>query len=376
MNVTRNKSVSPLFEEEVRGSLLLLFLFFALSLHAQVVTVYKAGKAIGCFASPDSMMFSDTYPDFAASTVFAVSDTSYVHFSRGNLQYQPSTDTWRFADRQYDYVGDGNANISDTTYTGWIDLFCWGTGDDPTFVADFDNYKTVFVDWGTNVINGEPAGTWRTLSESEWTYLFFSRTDADKLFGFTTVGDTTVGGITGLVVLPDGWTTPQGVTFTPSTEHGLEYSREGYYKAYNYDFSTRNVYTFADWLKMEAAGAVFLPAAGYRTNVAVDNSIDYEGYYWSSSIKERHGIIDFYNVEFLLTPYHGYAALWTITTSGSCSNGYSVRLVKDYSNVSTDISHPSAAETATPARKVLRNGQILILRNGIYYDLHGRILNP
>lgn len=69
------RSVFPLFEGG-RGSLLLLFLFFALSLNAQVVTVYKAGKAIGCFASPDSMMFSDTYPDFAASTVFAVSDTS------------------------------------------------------------------------------------------------------------------------------------------------------------------------------------------------------------------------------------------------------------------------------------------------------------
>ena len=91
---------------------LIAFLFFALSLNAQVVTVYKAGKAIGCFASSDSMMFFDTYPDFAASTVFAVSDTSYVHFSRGNLQYQPSTDTWRFADRQYDYVGDGNAGNS------------------------------------------------------------------------------------------------------------------------------------------------------------------------------------------------------------------------------------------------------------------------
>ena len=215
-----------------------------------------------------------------------------------------------------------------------------------------------------------PAGTWRTLSESEWTYLFFSRTDADKLFGFTTVGD-----ITGLVVLPDGWTTPQGVTFTPSTEHGLEYYKDGYYKAYNYDFSTRNVYTFADWLKMEAAGAVFLPAAGYRTNVAVDNSADYEGFYWSSSIRERQGIIDFYHMEFWLISYGGKAALWTISIGDSCSNGYSVRLVKDYSNVSTDAATPSAANTAI-VRKVLRNGQILILRNGVCYDLHGRILNP
>ena len=127
---------------------------------------------------------------------------------------------------------------------------------------------------------------------------------------------------------------------------------------------------------MEAAGAVFLPAAGYRTHVAVDDSPAYVGYYWSSSIKEIQGIINFYHMEFWLAPYSEKAFFQTKITIQSCRDGYSVRLVKDYSNVSTDISHPSAAETATPARKVLRNGQILILRNGVYYDLHGRILNP
>ena len=35
-----------------------------------------------------------------------------------------------------------------------------------------------------------------------------------------------------------------------------------------------------------------------------------------------------------------------------------------------------ATETDILPRKVLRNGQILILRNGVCYDLHGRILNP
>ena len=186
---------------------------------------------------------------------------------------------WRFAPHQYDYIGKANITVEEGTpaLADSIDLFARSSNNPKTAFGltvgwdyNCEDYWGDFLDWGTNVINGEPAGTWRTLSESEWTYLFFSRTDADKLFGFTTVGD-----ITGLVVLPDGWTTPQGVTFTPSTEHGLEYYKDGYYKAYNYDFSTRNVYTFADWLKMEAAGAVFLPAAGYRTHVAVDNSVAY-----------------------------------------------------------------------------------------------------
>ena len=30
-----------------------------------------------------------------------------VYFSRGNLQYQASTNTWRFAENQWDYVGSG-----------------------------------------------------------------------------------------------------------------------------------------------------------------------------------------------------------------------------------------------------------------------------
>ena len=306
---------------------------------------------------------------------FTIAQGRQVTFSQGNLWHHLRKGVWRFAPHQYDYIGKANITVEEGTpaLADSIDLFAWSSNNPKTSFGltvgwdyNCEDYWGDFLDWGTNVINGEPAGTWRTLSESEWTYLFFSRTDADKLFGFTTVGD-----ITGLVVLPDGWTTPQGVTFTPSTEHGLEYYKDGYYKAYNYDFSTRNVYTFADWLKMEAAGAVFLPAAGYRTNVAVDNSTAYEGYYWSSSIREKH----VYLMEFWLIPYSEYTSLWTIRTTGSCGNGYSVRLVKDYSNVSTDISHSSAAETATPARKVLRNGQILILRDGVCYDAHGRILH-
>ena len=78
----------------------------------------------------------------ALSGVFSVSDTKQVQFSQGNLQYQASTNTWRFAENQWDYVGtqipdqyghaggtvigSDNSNISQT-YSGWIDLFGWGT---------------------------------------------------------------------------------------------------------------------------------------------------------------------------------------------------------------------------------------------------------
>ena len=39
-----------------------------------------------------------------ANKEFSVSATKKVYFSQGNLQYQASTKTWWFAERQYDYI--------------------------------------------------------------------------------------------------------------------------------------------------------------------------------------------------------------------------------------------------------------------------------
>jgi len=62
-----------------------------------------------------------------------------VQFAQGNLQYQASSHIWRFAEHQYDIVGNAtignvyeNGVKSDNTaissdYDGWIDLFGWGT---------------------------------------------------------------------------------------------------------------------------------------------------------------------------------------------------------------------------------------------------------
>ena len=74
------------------------------------------------------------------SGVFSVSETTQVRFSQGNLQYRATTDTWRFAEHQWNYVGNSSANYGNVyqdgekssnakmsaTYDGWIDLFNWG----------------------------------------------------------------------------------------------------------------------------------------------------------------------------------------------------------------------------------------------------------
>ena len=231
--------------------------------------------SVGC----DKESISPIIPDGALPGLFSVSATKQVHFSQGNLQYQASTNTWRFAEHQYDYVGTqtadergnygGNVSGSDnrsisSTYSGWIDLFGWGTGSNPTLSStSYMDYGT-FVDWGGNPISngGNTVNQWRTLTIAEWNYLLNTRTDASSK-----CGPGNINGVGGLIILPDSWTLPLGCSFTSGFT--------------TYDWA-HNSYTLAQWAQMEAAGAVFLPAAGYRYGTN-DNYVGNLGNYWSST---------------------------------------------------------------------------------------------
>ncbi len=287
---------------------------------------------------------------------FTVAQGKQITFSGGNLQYTQSTQTWAFAMRQTDYIG--TANITTDTngnkvFADKIDLFGWGTGDNPTNASsDINDYQT-FVDWGTNTISTDAPDTWRTLASTEWAYLFFTRTHASTLWGLGIVND-----VYGVILLPDDWVLPAGARFSPSTQKGLA-DMGGYYNSTNTDSHWEdNTYTLSEWRNMEEAGAVFLPAAGGRGQKV--SAVQQNGYYWSSTPNSQSTAYILYFCNQSLYP----------TDNFSCKGGLSVRLVKDYSNVSTDLSHPTAAETAH-ARKVLRNGQVLIERNGKTYTLTG-----
>ena len=206
---------------------------------------------------------------------FSVSTTQQVHFSQGNLQYQASTNTWRFAENQYDYVGSANSNIS-ATYSGWIDLFGWGTSgwnsgavcyqpwSNSTSYSDYypgGSSATSLTgayaeaDWGWhNAISngGNSAHLWRTLSASEWSYLLQNRTNANAKWGTGTIN-----GIRGVILLPDSWVLPEGCIFNSG---GVGQIDENW---------TNNTYSLSQWAAMEAAGAVFLPAAGHRGNSSI-----------------------------------------------------------------------------------------------------------
>ena len=231
---------------------------------------------------------------------FSVSATKTVTFSPGNLQYHPANDEWRFAPSQLEYIGNDNANISDT-YNGWIDLFGWGTGNNPTNTSkDNGDYQT-FVDWGVNKIGKDAPNTWRTLTYDEWEYIINERSNASNLKGVAQVN-----GVNGLILLPDGWTCPSGVTFKSGFDDDLCTECYGNYQTFS----------ASDWSKLESSGAVFFPAAGYRYGSDIGN-VQYYGYYWSAT--EFYGLAD--NLYF----YSDKADMG----GGYLYRGYSVRLVKD-----------------------------------------------
>ena len=257
--------------------------------------------------------------DSGLSGLFTVAPNKQVHFAQGNLQYQASTGTWRFAERQYDCVGQANSHISRDN-EDWIDLFGWGT-------AGWMNGAKVFQPWGSSTLfddyhtggspmsdlvgtfaeadwawhnaivgGGDKPHLWRTPTAEEWRYLLTERPAAREKFGTATVA-----GVHGLVVLPDSWTQPKGLDFTP----GLNGWGANYYPT-------------KAWQQMEQAGALFLPATGNRVGTNV-GSVGEEGRYWSTTHKDRNSAVV---VNF------GPAALMT-ADFGYRNGGFAVRAIKE-----------------------------------------------
>ena len=225
---------------------------------------------------------------------FSVSATRKVKFSQGNLQYQAATDSWRFASDQWEYVGAGNSNIS-ATYDGYIDLFGWGTSGwdngniyyhpyDYEYLTDWNagdfaygygptdgtNYNYGLTgdyanaDWGVyNAIlnGGNQTNQWRTLTDSEWSYVFYNRTTTSGI----RYAKAQVYGMNGVVLVPDDWN---------SAIYTLNYTNRT-----DAPYST-NVIADADWATLENNGVVFLPAAGERQGTYTYIGT---GYYWSSN---------------------------------------------------------------------------------------------
>ena len=256
-------------------------------------------------------------PEISGIGVFSVSADKQVTFSPGNLQYTQFTNTWSFASAQYEVLGTDNVtggSAESSEYGDYkygdaladkVDLFGWSTSTTNFGVStstSYTDYSGSFVDWGTNKIGNDAPNTWRTLTYYEWYYLRYTRTNANDLCGVAQVN-----GVNGLIFLPDNWTCPTGVTF----KSGF-HSNEGvdYYAAYQ-------TFTATQWSKLEATGAIFLPAAGRCSGTDVIN-VQKFGFYWSATENSGYyaDYLSFYSDETFMGNYYR-------------TNGHSVRLVKD-----------------------------------------------
>ncbi len=211
---------------------------------------------------------------------FSVGANRWVVFAHGNLQFNAGTSTFRFAPEQYDIIGDGNSNVA-SSYSGWIDLMGWGTsgyqGSNPwlstTNVTDYGpttgDIATTQYDWGVHnaIEKAGAAGTWRTLTSSEWDYLLNDRSVAKRFAKVALSVDGTT--VNGLALFPDDYNVADGLR---CNQPNLGYEGQG----------GSNMLSLRQWQQMEAEGAVFLPAAGYRAGTS-PTEVGGTGYYWSSS---------------------------------------------------------------------------------------------
>jgi len=308
-------------------------------------------------------------------------DTYKVVFSRGNLQHiqdglsnrqNPSHNLgeWKFADRQYDFFGRYNTRGDAYYLTGTVDLFAWSNTERGEFgLCTYDNWTNPdgggsFVEWGEHkVISGDPANTWFTLRADEWYYLFHLRVGntGDDLRGKAKItgieghqavaayGNTPVTEVTGFILMPDDWTeddVPAGLSFTPASV----------------DSTYENVYSVSDWARMEAAGAMFLPAAGWGSsyhddpNDHSDGSDIFETYqsgrYWSSSKSNAGAWPDAGYVGFQYNDYKWFIMNSADRYGNSSFNAgydtqwwrlYSVRLVKPAPGYGHQSTRPARA---------------------------------
>lgn len=221
--------------------------------------VIIAGKhyTVSIPATHENDYITDGIRILNAHTTFKIAPDHEVYFSPGNLQYNGSTHEWRFAEHQY----DSPDNYDTTT---WVDAFAWAR-----WCPDEDPLDMTMP--GAFAFTGQFKETllghndWCTLTANEWNYLLFQRPDAGQKMAWGAVG-----GLVGIILLPEVWETPDGCSFDP----GLEMPAF---------FNNNNYYDYDKWALMESAGAVFLPVVGQYDGGCGKIGYGQKSWYWSST---------------------------------------------------------------------------------------------
>ena len=286
---------------------------------------------------------------------FSVEGSKKVVVAPGNLQavlaIRPtgqgasncvgSASEWRFAPNQYTCLRDSDDNMLKND-AGSIDLFEW-VGNTATYAYSAgEQYGILFPidasigyhgnwtsgiehlksDWGDVVISDGkggtyPVGTWRTPTT---THANGSTSDLQKLLGGRKVNNVLLPtqyakaiidngiafpgssvvqtGVPGVIIFPDNYSHPSGVhAFAEGTINKADGA------------CSSNIFSVAEWEKLEAVGCAFLPISGMRTrsNGYPVFSFAGSGLYW----------VDFSNID----NYRARGALINDTNYGSVLSG-------------------------------------------------------
>lgn len=236
----------------------------------------------------------------ALSGLFSVNAShDLVYFSQGNLQAEwnwdssisnYSWDHFNFATNQYDFIGatSGNTGLDNPFPLARIDLFGWSTNDGENYFGINSSkakeyYDADFYDWGiANIQNGGGRDKWRTPGYGELNYLNFTRS-ASTVKGASNARFVKVmiqvPLVYGFILFPDNYVHPSLLSDP--------FKKEDINNCHNYPVSL----LASDWDMMEAAGAVFLPAGGYRDGTTVTLKLygtEY-GDYWTSTETTNQG---------------------------------------------------------------------------------------
>ena len=254
------------------------------------------------FAAPDAQYA--VKDKNSKMSVFSVSSTQKVYFSKANLRYDESTHVWSFHENQIDgcigYVTGSYPQGTNVTPNGTkMDRFSWGlhgsttTGETDWVDGSRNLNSTDGTDWGC-ALTGEGNNNWRTLTAAEWNYLLNNANRGSKRFMKVTIGtfnitdpntNTTYNNllITGLFIAPD--------QFDPS-----KYSFTSGFASKTWNNVTCQSINIADaTILLEEAGCVFLPALGYRDSNGYQayyyyskaTNYNFVGYYWSATGGEQ-----------------------------------------------------------------------------------------
>lgn len=179
---------------------------------------------------------------------------------------------------------------------------------------------------------------WRLLAADEWAYLLAKGDDEEgEYFGRATVGTEQ-----GLMLLPDNWWSKSELPdFRPGDDT---------------QWST-NSYTY-QWEEMEAAGAVFLPAAG-RTQSDEPQGVNEWGYYWAAS--DEGNSYFYFSVN--------STGINQVPSDQVPSIKCSLILVKDKQDSPTGLYEGTMYDV--PCTKVIENGVLYLKYKGTMYDVRG-----